>query len=382
MRWKYLHITCIALCVFGSLFELQARDTCAVIIEEQYQQGNFKDCLDIASNCYWTDSSQVLPIIGHAAYQAHQYADAKHFLLTGFEKGDSSILVLRLLSGIYEQEWNFPQAIKYSRLYLQKDSTNASEWYGLGTTALKANLYSDAFTAFAKALELNPQYYQARVKVADIMIRQDQALQAARLLEKGLQEDSNNVLLLLESGRSWYYADSFKRSVTNYKRAENRIDLTMKHSRIKGICHYRLEQYEQALSSLRSALVGTDKDYIHYYMGMAYLGLNDTASAANHFDLAIRESYSEHLPRYCDYRANLHEQAANWKAAIQLYKEAYRRSADPKYLIQIANAYDRWYEDKGVAISYFRRYIKSGDKQYGEFAKDRLQILKTYEHMK
>jgi tetratricopeptide (TPR) repeat protein len=364
------------------LSTVQAQDSCTDKIAELFSEGKYGKCVQLADECNWTDSALLLPLIGQAAYHTQQYRTAKDKLLHSLDYGDSSLEVLKSLARIFEQEWNFPKAIKYYRLFLEQDSSQAGEWYRLGLISLKAKLLPDAFRALAKAIKINPQHFQARVKIADILIQQKEYEDAAAFIKDGLKQDSTNVLLLLQAGRSWYYADSFRRSVQVYKKAEKQIDLPVKHSRIKGIAHYKLNEFEKGLNYLKDALVGTDKDYIHYYLGMSYLGLEDTASAADQFDLAIEESYATQIPMYCDYRASLHEQAGNWKSAIILYKEAYRRSADPKFLVRLANAYDRWYDDKSIAIRYLNRYLASGDKQYLGYAEERLRILKGYEHMK
>lgn len=361
---------------------LEAQLHCEQEIEEQYLLGNFEAALEVAQDCHWNDSVLILPLLGTSAYKVNNYKLAKNLLIRSIERGDTSILALQTLARIYEDEWNFPKAVKYATLYLKLDSNNASEWYRMGMIALKAELALESISAFAKTLNLNPHHFKARVKLSDILLQQKQGQEALPLIQQGLSLDSQNVLLLLQAGRTAYYVDSFSLAIDYYDKARDFIDLPVKHSRFKGIAHYRLNEFEEAITYLKAALVDTDKDYIHYFIGMSHLGLEEEEEAAVHFELALEESYSPRIPLYCDYLAGLHEGSDNWKEAIELYREAYRISGDPKYLIRLALAYERWYEDKRPAMRYLEEYINTGDKDYREFAFGRLNILKEYEHMK
>lgn len=368
--------------IFQQSVPLKAQLLCEQEIEEQYLLGNFEAALEAGRECPWNDSALMLPLLGTSAYKVNNYKLAKKLLTRSVDRGDTSVLAFQTLARIYEDEWNFPKAIKYATLYLKVDSANASEWYRMGMIALKADLTLESISAFSKTLKLNPYHFKARVKLSDILLKENERQGALTLIQEGLSLDSQNVLLLLQSGRTAYYVDSFSLAIDYYNKALDFIDLPVKHSRYKGIAHYRMNEFEEAITYLKAALVDTDKDYIHYFIGMSHLGLEEEEEAAVHFELALEESYSPRIPLYCDYLAGLHEGSDNWKDAIELYKEAYRRSGDPKFLIRLALAYERWYEDKRPAIRYFQDYIDTGEKDYREFAGKRLKVLKEYEHMK
>ena len=384
MRLKCVAHTFIVLllgCWAGSADVLGQSD-CAQRIEEQYLLEDHTSVMELSKNCNWQDSSRILPMLAFSAFQTNNYPLAKQLYHHLLESGDTTEVALRSLARIYEEEWNFPRAIKYNKLLLNQDTSNAAEWYRLGIIAQKAELVPEAILAFTRTIALNPKHFQARVKIADILIHQKQADQAGDLISKGLQLDSQNVLLLLYAGKAAYFQDSFQYAVEYYDRAERSVDLPLTHTRMKAISYYQLDDFKKAISYLSDALVGTDKDYMHYYMAMSYLGLDDKEEAKKHFDLALEESYGPRIPLYCDYRADLYEQEGNWKEAISLYKEAYDRSGDPKFLIRLALAYDKWYDDKRLAIRYLNDYLVTDDNKYRSFAQDRIQVLRAYEHMK
>jgi tetratricopeptide (TPR) repeat protein len=376
MRWIYFHTLFIM-----AMFSLGAQD-CADALEAAFEKASYEECLQIHEDCAWEDSLRLSAVVGLAAYEVQAYAQAKKYLVWAFESGDSSALVLQKLAMLMEDELNYPRAIKYKKLSVQQDSTHAQGWYQLGQLYLKAELPLEAGVAFAKAVSLKPEDYKARVKLADILVPNGQADLADSLIQAGIQQDSTNVLLQLSAGKIAYYLDSFAKAISHFDRAEQSIDLPIKYARMKGISLYRSDSFALAMRYLRNALVDTERDYIHYYMGMCFLGLEDSASAARQFELALEESYAKGIPLYCDYRANIYEQNGDYRKAIDLYEEAYRRSEDGKYLIRIANAYDRLYDDKNVAIRYFNKYLKTQQDKYRSYAEERVSILKSYEHMK
>lgn len=376
MRWMYFYPL-----LFLAMAPLGAQD-CADALEAAFEEAAYEECLRIHEDCAWQDTSRLSAIVGLAAYEVRAYAQAKRYLIWAFESGDSSKLVLQKLAILMEDELNYPRAIKYKKIYVRQDSTHAQSWYQLGQLYLKAELPLEAGVAFARAITLKPEDYKARVKLADILVPNGQADLADSLIQIGLLQDSSNVLLQLSAGKIAYYLDSFSKAIAHFDRAEKSIDLPVKYARMKGISLYRTDSFSLAMRYLRNALVDTERDYIHYYMGMCFLGLEDSSSAARQFELALEESYAKGIPLYCDYRANIFEQNGDYKRAVELYEEAYRRSEDGKYLIRIANAYDRMYDDKNVAIRYFNKYLSTKQERYRSYAEERIRLLKSYEHMK
>ena len=81
-------------------------------------------------------------------------------------------------------------------------------------------------------------------------------------------------------------------------------------------------------------------------------------------------------------RDRLYNKEDNLKEAIPHYKDAYKYGEDPVLLFYLARASDKYYEDKNVALRYYRKFIKSGfdNKEYKDYSAQRVTALKEFLH--
>ena len=151
--------------------------------------------------------------LGRLYFSADNSPAALHAFERAVQLDPSSVRIhnqlgqtLEALGREQEAERAYLKAIELSR-----DAPKKSEWpfYNLGLLCFHNGRTEEATRYFRQALDCNPQFPEAKVKLAVILSKQGSSREAARLLQEALQSDAANAeghyrlgLLLLKNGNS------------------------------------------------------------------------------------------------------------------------------------------------------------------------------------
>jgi len=161
------------------------------------------------------------------------------------------------------------------------------------------------------------------------------------------------------------------------------VDLNSYYHKMLGYSYLKIDSVDLAINYLERSLVkeGTP-EHAHYYLASAYNSKGDHETAIFHYEKAIEAGISKDVDIYHRNLAKIFDQKKDLKNAIPHYEDAYKYGKSPVILFYLARAYDVYYEDKNVAIRYYRKYEKSADKnpEYKNYAKERRKYLQEQMH--
>jgi adenylate cyclase len=177
---------------------------------------------------------------------------------------------------------------------------NAGAFNNLGAAYLYAGEFDQAAEAFSRSLALEPRrstysnigtglYYRGKFNEAAAMFRKATALAPADHRVWGNLADA-----LLFGGRTAEAAAAYARA---FELAEGELTVNPRSAINQAQTAYyavRLRNGDRARQCIRNALaVGNDDNEVHFYVGLAELGLGDEAAAAKHVRRARELGYPD-----------------------------------------------------------------------------------------
>ena len=178
---------------------------------------------------------------------------------------------------------NFNQSLK-----IEFDQEETHMLLGFAYKAVKK--YNDAIFCFKNAVNIEPQYFEAHMQLAEIFNFLDDEIAVVHY-ENALELEPDNKLALF--GKAWFY--------------------------------HKQKEWDQAIESYYNLL---DVDYTHadanYNLGSIHLELKNYDMARNHFADVI-STYSEHYKAYyakghCnEVLGNVKQAEVDYKRAIEIY---------------------------------------------------------------
>lgn len=129
------------------------------------------------------------------------------------------------MRGYSYTELNEPvKAVKHLKRSLYLNDKNDQAWSFLGYNLKKLNRIEESKQAYRKALELNPDDYQAAVEYALLYFNEKQYDKAAALLEKHLKKSQEQLSGWLILARCYEKIGDKKRAVEAYRLIYQEID--------------------------------------------------------------------------------------------------------------------------------------------------------------
>ena len=357
-------------------------DMKAAFANQDYNQAIF-----LSKSCYELDSNNIecLRILATAANKSGDQATAKAYLHILEKRDSTNTDVYVQLANIYEQQQQFPRAIKYYTI-LNKMKPDNPLYY-----RKNANLYKgygdklESFRLFAKANKLNPRDILTLKGLAELSIENDQMVMADSLINVALELDSMSVLLNYLSARSKYKQKQYYEVTEVLDKVTGQVDLNSYYNKMLGYAYLQIDSVDLAISKFQLALVDDrSPEKLHYYLATAYEKKNNMDGAMEHYQKAVESGISPDLDLYHRNVGRIALKANKYKVAIAAYKDAYKYGNDPVVLYYLAAATDNYYKDKSIAIGYYKKYLKSNHnhKEYNDYAANRVRYLKEAVHQK
>ena len=239
-----------------------------------------------------------------------------------------------------------------------------------------------AFQYLARSYKLNPKDVITISEMCNLMLESENFEQVDSILELALQRDSSNIKLLLTKARSKYKQKDYQAVVETMEKTLGRIDLPDYYIKMLGFAYLQIDSVDQAIYRLESLIHSQEKEFIHYYLAIAYDKKEDQEASIFHYEQAIDKAVSDNISLYHSEVAKLYESSGDKKRAIEYYRKAYEFEPVPKYLYFSALLADTYYRDKSIAIRYFDQYIRTNDTNdaYMDYARKKSKYLKEHVH--
>lgn len=290
--------------------------------------------------------------------------------------------MLSLLGAIFDAEFNLPKAYKYYAMLLETDTMNPYYYKLNARIQMKAGFKVQAFKSYAKAYKLNPKDMMVVSELADLLLESEQYQQVDSILDIAAHQDSTNIQIILAKARSKYQQKDYPAVTLTIEKTFGKIDLPDYYIKMLGYAYLQIDSVDQAIFWLERLVHADQKEFVHYYLAIAYDKKGDSKASIFHYDLAIRKSLSESIDRYYAEAAQIHEKEGNLRSAIKYYQEAVHYQQKPQYLYALALLADRYYKDKNIALRYFNQYIKTDEDHpaFMDYARKKSRYIREQLH--
>ncbi|MCF7824838.1 MAG: tetratricopeptide repeat protein [Candidatus Marinimicrobia bacterium] len=124
-----------------------------------------------------------------------------------------------------------------------------------------------------------------------------------------------------------------------------------------GYAYYTIAAYSRAQELFNAALEMGDSDAAtYYYIGKCFEGMKEYDEAIRWYNESLGRLQPNYLMDLYHSVASLYSSKEDLPNAIQFYKKALELDPDSALLSYfLANAYDSYYEDKSVALGYYKK---------------------------
>ena len=380
MKIQWLMLLCLACGATWSQV-----DSLSAVADQYYAEENYAEALRHYHSALEKDSTQLslYERAGLAAMKLGQQPEARALFIRLESKDSSNVTALRQLATIYEREENIPKGIKYYNRLVQLYPDRGLYYRKLGELYREAGLIKDALRYYTQANVLNPADMSSLRGLSELLLSEKVFAEADSLLRAGLEMDSLNIRLNLIMAKSKFRQKQYDSTAYYVEVIRGKYVLKPQYQKMLGYAYIQIDSFDRAIYHLTKAISneGT-KEYAHYNLAVAYEALDDMESAKYHLREAINSGISKDVDLYHRNLARLHNKEDNLKEAIPHYQDAYKYGEDPVLLFYLARASDKYYEDKNVALRYYRKFIKSPyeHKEYKDYAAQRVAALKEYLH--
>ncbi len=181
-----------------------------------------------------------------------------------------------LMDGYYDEAQNHLESV------LKKEPNNYEAWFYLGNVYIAKRLYEDAARCYSRVIELNPNYQDAYVSLADAYLRMGKIKRAKRLIVRGAKRfnDENylyGAAVVLVGGGEYELAEELIRKLLDRKKRAEYLVLLGNLYFGKGMYDEALKWYDKAIEKdpdnveawnnkgFLMFIKGLYKEALHYY---------------------------------------------------------------------------------------------------------------------
>lgn len=350
---------------------------------EHLNNFRYQKAIESLSFCYIEDQQNldILGKMGFCHYQSGNYKEAKLFFQQALNQDSLNVNSLSYLGTIAEREYNYNQAQHYYQQLIEIDSTNSYYFKQNGFIANKRRDLLGAIGYFEMAHYHNRFDVVSIYELSKLHIRIDNPGRADTLLEKGFKIDSTNIKILQARGQLKHDLKDYEATTIYLEKMMDNGDSTTYFLKLLGNAYVNLKEFEKAVAVLTPILEKTkDTEMIHYYLALAYQGLEQETASIEQYELAIDAGISKNVKYYYQNLGTIFEAKNQTKNALNAYRNAYEYSGKAEDLFRLAKMSDVYYKDKNIAIRHYKNYLKTNDKKYQEYVENRLGQLKELQH--
>src|SRR5258706_8026783 len=142
---------------------------------------------------------------------------------------------------------NYPAPIQDYKTYLNHNVTDADVWYNLGSTQRDAGLPQEGVISLSKALELNPNYYDANINRGLAYIDFGKYAEALADFNQALKF-SNNAVAYSGRGTAYYGLGKYDEAIADLKLATQMMPNRPHAFCVLALSYFKVERYQDALN--------------------------------------------------------------------------------------------------------------------------------------
>lgn len=302
---------------------------------------------------------------------------------------------LGLLASAYYQNGQFPQAEKYYKIVLEKDSNHVQAHQHLGNIAKQQQQLIVAFEHYEKLVALRPAnaaYYKQLSRVcenivgmqdtafyflqrsyqlnpkdvsvvtsmaAELMIQKKNSV-ADSILKTYYAMDSSQVTVIAQLVKLSFFEKKYADAAVYGERllSTNTVDPTA--CIYLAAAYLQMKKYDSCIRVHDRMITITQAapEAVMYYAAVAYAELRQYDRSNQMFEACIKMAKSQNLDSYYAGMADNFEQMKQYKNAIAHYDTAYYLFKNPMRLYGIGRIYDQSLQDPLRAKRHYQQYLK------------------------
>ena len=174
----------------------------------------------------------------------------------------------------------------------------AQRWFASGQIELAKGEFTNAFTAFNKALEFMPDSALVYYSLGNTYLAKKQYSDALKVYQKALQIDSKLAMAYKKLGDAQRLSEKNKEAIFAYKNAINNGYTTPETRYWLGTLMLDTKQIEEAIAELEKVAKETPKAEVYISIGSGYEKLKRGVSAIDAYQKAIDTDPNSALAYY------------------------------------------------------------------------------------
>jgi tetratricopeptide (TPR) repeat protein len=326
--------------------------------------------------------SRLLLMLGDNYMAYEKYGEAKAAYLKYMEQNiKSNDGQLRLAKAfIALKEWAAGENILKSLVEIKDSVPSYYEQLAKCQEALKE--YDDAIVSLHKTIQLNPYSINNVIKLCNLYFRTERPVSAQRAADASLLYFPQNAELWRIKAEVLFKLDYYPEAVKSYRNALMYGDTSSTLYRNLGICFYASGKSDSAFLFLDTAFRKEDDDCITaLYLGKALKDLNRQDEAVIYLEEVEAIQMNNYVIESFINLGVVYQLKKDYKTSVAYFNRALELDPERKsVLFRMAATYDEGYEDKTIALKYYKEYAgdtaKTDLKMY-EYAMKRIKEINT-----
>lgn len=228
------------------------------------------------------------------------------------------------LASLYGAQGDYTQAYELVKGYMSRHPENLLATYYLARMALELKKYPEAEQLFLSVLSQRPNFEMALFDQAYLYEATDRVPEAESIYRRILAADPGNEQARSRLGDLFLRQENYRGALEEFQKVldskERGLELQLK----VALIHMELGEFDQAIEVLEGmAAANPGNGQIRYYLGAAYLEKQDFGRAETEFDKVPEQS--SYALRAALQRAVIAEKKGDIQAAIDLTRRAIER---------------------------------------------------------
>lgn len=349
-------------------------------IDSLYNTGNYVETKKLIE--HFVADTSYYSVLARCEYHLGEWAQSKTHFEAFLEREPEDEMTLSYLARIYDQESNYGKAIKYYTKLISLDSNHVGNLKRSAALLLKSGEKTHARSLYERAYRLRSTDIVLAKDLGVLYLSIDSIDLADSIITNGLENNPEHVGMNLLAADLKIKKRDYASAIPFFIQARNFIDLNSRQRKLLGYAYLQIDSLDKAIYELENIVHSNEKEFIHYYLAIAYDKKNETEKALFHYDQAIDKSVSKRVDMYCIQASAICQEENNLSAALDYTKLAYNLTGKPDLYYNLATLSDLYYKDKSIAIRYYTLFTKHaiGSEDKKEYAYERARFLKEQLH--
>lgn len=348
------------------------------LLLDYYQNQRFAEAVEYLkkANPEPVSNMQVLSKLAYTSQMAGRLSDAETYYQRMYTADSTNTAVLFSLATINMRRGNSLKAETYYKLIAKKDTTNFLVYKQLAKIAGDKFDFGSMTYYFQKANKLNPAEPDVASDLSDLYVNLKQYIAAEKVLNKAIENDPENIILLQSLLKLTSSQDKFEETKNTCLKL---IELGNRSGYVLtklGVAYYNLKNYACSVETFADIPALEQSETSFYIAALAYKELGDQSRAILNLNNAINEGISSNISDYYAEMADSYQTRKKYQKAVWAYQKGLQFSEKPIIYYLLASVYDNDLKNKQLALKYYKKYMQSKPpgKQQKYLAYSRLRV--------